>query len=212
MTSDRAFSRSVLGKIELDIPWWRPFLHRWVVITTTLLAVAAYGVSLWLTGPSDSTSPAKNASPIFTGLAALAAGATFIVSYFQWQLARHEISFDKFYEKLNITNQTINACGLKEARDHAGEIDHLRNMRVFAQLDTLEYVLGKYRLGFVEFDLVDRAIRTFRSDCDIPWFAEKVLHWIGRTEGEQVAKGYHGETRKAARYIVRQCHGASWPD
>jgi len=206
------FSRSVLSKIELDIPWWRPILDRRVVITTTFLAVAAYGVSLWLTGPSDSTSATKNASAIFTGVAALAAGATFIVSYFQWQLARHEISFDKFYEKLNITNQTINACGLKEARDHAAEIDHLRNMRVFAQLDTLEYVLGKYRLGFVEFDLVDRAIRTFRSDCDIPWFAEKVLHWIGRTEGEQVAKGYHAETRKAARYIVGQCHAARRPD
>src|SRR5215207_4011563 len=78
-------------------------------------------------------------------------------------------------------------------------------MRVFAQLDNLEYVFGKYRHQFVGFDILDRAIRTFRSDCDVPWFSEKVLYWIGRTDEERVAKVYHSETREAARYIVAQC-------
>jgi hypothetical protein len=213
-STDLEFSRRVLGEVHLKVPLWQRLVSKRVVITTTFVAVTAYVLSLVLAepAPATSTQASTSAAPsFFNALAGIAAGATFALSYVQWHLARHEISFDKFYEKLNITNQTINACGLREAKNPGEEIDHLRNMRTFAQLDNLEYVLGKYRLGFVEFDLVDRAIRTFRSDCDIPWFAEKVIFWIGAREGAQVAKGYHAESRKAARYIVGQCRSAAKP-
>ena len=123
----------------------------------------------------------------------MAAGITFVVSYIQWHLARHEISFDKFYDRLSIANQYVNAVGIKERDD---DLDHHKNMRVFAQLDNLEYMLGKHKLKFVEFDLVDRAIRTFRSECYQLWFPEKVLFWIGETEGKQEARGYHADTRE----------------
>ena len=80
----------------------------------------------------------------------------------------------------------------------------LCNMVVFAQLDNFEYIFGKYQLNFVDYDLVERAVRTIRSDCDQPWFRDKVLYWIGKGEGQQVAKGYLAVTRELARLVVRQ--------
>ncbi|TIL42788.1 hypothetical protein [Mesorhizobium sp.] len=171
-----------------------------VIVTTTVVAVLAYTLSLFL--------PHSYADAILKALAAAAAGATFLLSYAQWRLARHEVSFDKYYDRIDIVNQAISNSQLKEELGDAGYRDHLRNMRVFAQLDNLEYILGKYKLNFVELDLVDRAVQTFRSDCyldrspDIGWFSDKVLFWIGDDEGRQIALGYHAHTRKAARYIV----------
>ena len=137
-------------------------------------------------------------------LTALAAGITFALSYLQWRLARKEASFDSYYDRLKLANECITAAGLKAAGTPEAELDHLRNMVVFAQLDNFEYIFGKYQLNFVDYNLVERAVRTIRSDCDQPWFRDKVLYWIGKGEGQQVAKGYLAVTRELARLVVRQ--------
>ena len=117
-----------------------------------------------------------------------------------------EAAFDKYYERVNYVNSFINAVGLKETeKDEGRQLDHLQNMRVFAQLDNLEYVLGKLDVSSTAPDLVERSVRAFRSDCALPWFREKTLYWIGPSEGQEVAKGYRCDTRVVARTIVAQC-------
>jgi hypothetical protein len=72
-------------------------------------------------------------------------------------------------------------------------------MLVFAEIDNLEYVLMKYRLGYVNFVLTNRSIRTFRAQCAKENFRKKVIFWLGKNDDEQVAKGYELCTRVAAR-------------
>jgi hypothetical protein len=211
---EEAFSRDVLRKVEITkYPLWRRLLRKDPVIAATVFAVLFYIISL-SASVYYTDQPLKLSYSIdqfLKGLTAIAAGFAFALTYIQWQLARHEVSFDKYYDRINIANQAIDKNEAGETPVDGQQIDHLRNMRVFAQLDNLEYIIGKYRLDFVEFDLLDRAIRAFRSEChvdrengDIGWFSNKVLFWIGEEENQQIALGYHSATRKAARYIVER--------
>lgn len=202
LNDEERFAHEVLAHINEDTPPLSQRLARtkYVAITVTS-AGAAYIVSL--------IQSQSKADVMLKILATIASSAAFILSYLQWRLGRHEITYDKYYDRVKFANDYIHLHELKEAERVGSETDHLRNMRLFAQLDNLEYIIGKYELNFVYFDLVNRSIQTFRSECDNKvWFCEKVYHWIGKNEGEQVAKGYRANTRKAARYIVAKCIGA----
>jgi hypothetical protein len=133
----------------------------------------------------------------------------FLLGYLQWRANRHEVSFDKYYDRLDKTNAAFDGwrtvalpVGSEELRSHK------YTMFIFSELDTLEYVLEKYKLGFVRRELAERAIRGFTSRCRDQdevlgrEFRTATLYWIGTNEGNQVAHGYHETTRRVVRFIV----------
>jgi hypothetical protein len=185
-----------LRKIHLRKPRiWRRFPRTIVVLLTTLVVILIFTGSLLIpTEFSDQVAKAIGGAVVFFGI-----GYGFV----QWNAARHEVTFDKYYERIDMGNERINDRRLAQYQGNKeATVDHYFNMLVFAEIDNLEYVLGKYRLGFVNFELTNRSIRTFRAQCDDVAFREKVLFWLGVTDQEQVAKGYEKDTRVAARFLV----------
>ncbi len=91
----------------------------------------------------------------------------------QWSAARNEISLDKFYERLEVLNKTLDACKL--ARDFAGpwfgesslsgDDRYERTMYVYREIDNLEYSIAKYKIGFMSSPNALRCLRTFRARC-----------------------------------------------
>jgi hypothetical protein len=128
----------------------------------------------------------------------------FGLGYQQWRAARHEIAFDKYYDRLDLANIKFDAWRFEELKEDRNKLkDHLLSMFVFAELDNLEYILEKYKLGYVKQELAERALRTFRSRCEDNPFCERVLFFLGDQEGKQQVKGYEKTTRETARYIIR---------
>lgn len=178
-------------------PVWSAQITRiGVGATLAVVAVAAYVASLF--------HPELISEKALKAMATVAAGATFFLGYVQWHLSRHETSFDAYYNRLATVNSYIDEIGKAQAGGDAGKLlDHYWTMRVFTQLDSLEYVLGKYRLQFVNIDIVERAVRSFRSECDEAKFRQEVSGWLGG-DGELRPNrlGYAASTREAAAYIV----------
>lgn len=190
-----------------DPIWWRLRWHMSrfrTALVVTFIAVLFYVLTAYFFRDQGEGGSAANGW-LPKAVAAMGAGATFIVSYAQWQLARRETSFDKYYERLNVINNYIKDRGNVEARCEGARLEHARNMQAFAQLDNVEYVLGKHRLNFVDGDLVERALRAFLSDCRQDWFRFKVFQWVGAADGQQAAMGYHKITCDVARCIARHC-------
>jgi len=130
-----------------------------------------------------------------------------LIGYQQWRDARQEASFERFYERLRIAN---------DRRDKLGADPF--TMYVFAELDNLEYVIERYKLGYVSAELAGRGLRTFRSRCiqvkhplpngtdDTPsqrveerWFRDEVKWWV---ENDDRA-AYLSDTRRVARAVLR---------
>jgi hypothetical protein len=175
---EHATERRPLALMLLD---WR------LVFLASFVAVESYMLSLIF---------AENEAPL-KALSTIAAAAAFLVAYWQWKLAREEASFEKYYDRMNTTIDFVDKCGLEEAGDsREARLSHVRNMRVFNQLDNLEYVLGKYRLGYISTDIVYRAVRNFKTECAQDWFRTKTLEWLNQIEA------YTRDTKCAARYIV----------
>lgn len=185
-------------------PPWRRFR------TEAILVLLLVAVALLSVGVTFSPGEAKER---LEALAAAAAGVAAALGYLQWRAARHEVSFDTYYDKLDTANQKFDAWRVEALRDDAARLrDHLNTMFVFAELDNLEYVLEKLKLGYVRQELAERAVRNFRSRCgdrtDGPEFCGKVLWAVGKREGEQVVQGYEETTREAVRDIVKGCLAA----
>ncbi len=144
----------------------------------------------------------------------VAAITTTGLAAFQWRAARHETSFDKYYDRLERANTSFNVHSVHlkkdEPADPSGDLSkhpiarHNFTMFVFAELDNLEYALEKFKLGYIRRELVERAIRTFSSRCvENQSFREECTVWIGTdADNEGRAKGYHDTTRDAVRRIV----------
>jgi hypothetical protein len=97
----------------------------------------------------DSGSSSRGAA---LATAVLALGA-FIVGYHQWRAARRETSMDRFYDRLEIANDRLAALEGIDAF----------HMYVYSELDNLEYVIEKYRLGYMSPEQALRGLRTFQS-------------------------------------------------
>jgi len=113
--------------------------------------------------------------------AVLGLGA-FLVAFQQWRAARKEATLEKYYERLDVANRR------KEVLDG---VDHF-DMYVFAELDNLEYVIEKYKLGYISPEQAFRGLRAFRSRCEHPDFRERALRWVGRA-------GYMEDTEGVVR-------------
>jgi hypothetical protein len=91
----------------------------------------------------------------------------------QWRAARSEISLDKFWDRLAATNKKLDEW--KVVRRYAGPWDHLAGrkseesyqcrMYVYLELDSLEYAIAKYRIGYMSYEDAYRSLNTFRQRC-----------------------------------------------
>lgn len=91
--------------------------------------------------------------------------------YRQWIAARHEISIDKYYDRIDSVNERMEV--LPDANKEL--------MHTFAELDKLEYVLVKYELGYIPPTLALRAILNFKGHCkDLKGFHGRASTWVNK--------------------------------
>jgi hypothetical protein len=101
-------------------------------------------------------------------LGATFAGGALLVTYFEWMLGRRESSMDKFFERLELANKQ------RDEVEHGSlKMDEFHGY-VFAELDNLEYVIERYRFGYMSPSLALRAVRTFGGRFGIQGFDEVV--------------------------------------
>ena len=101
-------------------------------------------------------------------IAAILAGGALVLAYVDSMLGRRESSMDKFYERLEIANR------------HRSDLTHQgmrmidTNRYVFTELDNLEYVIERYRFGYMSASLAARGLNTFESRFGIDNFYEEL--------------------------------------
>jgi len=131
-------------------------------------------------------------SQAFTAILSLGVA---IIAYRQWRGARHEISIDKYYDRLETANKRLEVL---ETDKPAAE-----DMHVFAELDKLEYVIVKYEYGYISPGLALRAVKNFQGLCiDRKGFSERASHWVHRA-------AYREITRTVARAVCEECQSSS---
>ncbi len=122
------------------------------------------------------------------------AAGLLLVTYVEWMLGRRESSMDKFYERLEIANEHRNQIADVGMRIGMRMSDTERY--IFTELDNLEYVIERYRFGYMSPTLAIRGVRTFVSRLDIQGFEKQVVELI------DPRRGYHEHTCKVARKLI----------
>jgi hypothetical protein len=136
-----------------------------VVIVAVIIGVGV-GIKLYLA--DDARNPSA-----FSVVAAPLAAAAVVLAYQQWRMSRHEVTFDRYFDRLNVVNQRLaewpEARLLMSDETGSGSLIHptawREKMYVFYELDSLEYIIEKYRLGLTHPELAMRAVQTFRQRC-----------------------------------------------
>jgi hypothetical protein len=193
-----SIAHQILVQLGLDDQSLRKRLGRDRMLIVAAVAVVVFAAATMLyTGRGDT---------LLKIATAVSGALVLVLGYLQWRALRHEVSYDKYYDRLAGVNEKFSAYRLDAlVRDAKERGSHLNTMFVFGELDILEYILGKRQLGYVHENLAERAIRHFHSRCHNREFCRDVLHQVGPEQGEQPAKGYEPLTREAAQLIV-----ASW--
>lgn len=135
--------------------------------------------------------------------ACIAIGA-FFLAYQQWRAAKAEASLEKFYERLNITNGwmvaaqkaavAVSGAAADATAKQAAEYDY--RMYFFSEADNLEYIIEKYKLGYIGAEHAARGADTFRVRCRHEKFREVLDKYIDRV-------GYQDDTRRVARRLYK---------
>jgi len=141
----------------------------WIVIVITGIIAFAAGAVL-----GDFPSLHQSEANIVTAVIGLGA---LVLGFQQWCAARNEISLDKFYERLEVTNRRLDER--KEVRVFAGpwgpegsqdqqdeDAIYHRAMYAYRELDNLEYAIAKYELGYMSSENAFRSLRTFQARCN----------------------------------------------
>lgn len=115
----------------------------------------------------------------------------------QWQGGRREVSIDKYYERLETANQRWEKSAevkrlMGSPMANAGDEMF---MYVCTELDNLEYVVEKYRFGYIDDAQACRGLKTFQLRCFTPKFRE-----IAR---DRVHDGDY--TSRTANVVCRVC-------
>jgi hypothetical protein len=132
----------------------------------------------------------------------------------QFAASRNEVSLEKFYDRLQVTNDRLEEfastrefIGLPFGRPEDGRFDDddfHRRMYVFRELDNLEYAIAKYRIGFMSRDNAHRSLRTFRSRCAVSEaFCHMAHDQVHGTRSERDS-GYDPQTKIVVCRILRQ--------
>lgn len=167
--------------------WKRGYMH----IATIIVLAIGVGIALHLLTNLAGTDVAV----------AITALGTLMVGFVQWREARHENSMDKYYERLDFANRRReNGKGVAYEMDRAlepeaSEPDRDRMMYVYAELDNLEYVAEKYRLGYMTARQACRGLRAFQRRCFNRDFRNLAL--------KRVQSGDYN--RGTARIVARIC-------
>ena len=133
--------------------WWRPL---WMVLAMLSVLLAA----------ALSTDVSREAY-----VSAAVGTALLVGGYFEWKSARHESSLDKFYERLCIANESNEKLGDGGDTGAFGNVKYGElALYVYRELDNFEYVLERYRRGYIDVALAVRGLRTFQSRIAKPIF------------------------------------------
>jgi hypothetical protein len=115
-----------------------------------------------------------------------------LVGYTQWRAGRYEISLDKYYDRLDLSNSYLEKAngGLSST-----------TMYAFVELDTLEYVVEKYKLAYILPHHAYRAVKAFEVHCK----DQKGL----RNEALEIVKGagYQETTVEIVTKIIKNIKG-----
>jgi len=135
-------------------------LDLWLLIAAAVLAVLV-GVAITGLDMGRGESLLSALSPVLTmGL--------LIAGFWQWRGARQEISMDKYYERLEISNQWWKASpsvrNFMSGSTWPSE-DPDMTMYVCLEIDNLEYVIEKYRIGYVDDEQACRGLKAFQVRC-----------------------------------------------
>jgi hypothetical protein len=140
---------------------------------------------------------------VITALFALVA---VILGYQQWRAARNEISLDTFYERLETTNKLLDQWPVARPlaapwpqlteTTNLSEDDYRCAMYVYRELDSLEYAIAKYQLGYMSPENAFRSLRTFRTRCHSSTFRALALQVIDKHSG------YSDLTKQVVRKVV----------
>lgn len=176
-----AFRQRLRAKAEVEsYGFTRTFGARygaWLFIGGIIIAILPIGIL------AENFPLPELTSQFVTGLVAVGA---LMLGYQQWRAARNEQSLEKFYERLEVTNQKFEAWpGARKllgnypinegAQDESEEVLFQRAMYTFRELDNLEYALAKYKLGYMSSEYALRTLRTFKHRCESPMFRELAL-------------------------------------
>lgn len=136
---------------------------RYIVGAGILLTAAL--ISIQVTAGIDLNDTVTEVAAILSGTVALLFG------YIQWRRDKRNASSDSYYSRLDMANQRFHDWELDRLegsrKRNSGAIcrdevvDHYHRMFVFAELDNLEYALGKYVQAFIEEELAARAVVHF---------------------------------------------------
>ena len=122
-----------------------------------------------------------------------------LAGLWQWRTARREMSMDQYYERLNIANQWWKSS--PSARKLMGGFatdseDPDMTMYVCLEIDNLEYVIEKYRIGYVDDEQACRGLKAFEIRC------------LASAEFRQIARRrvHLGDyTPRTAKVVCRVC-------
>jgi hypothetical protein len=172
--------RALLKKYGLHQPLWKhPLLP---AITVWMLFAALFSALLWSYNP-ERDKPADFAT-LLAGMLVLVFG------YYQWRSSRYEKSMEDFYDRLNLANCKREGADLVSRilghpweltkTDEASPVlsgyeEHQWSMYVYSELDNLEYVVERYRLGYMQPRHALRGLRTFYQRCVRPPFRNCAL-------------------------------------
>ena len=181
------YFRTRLGRLLVLFGLW--------VICIFLGLIYSNGSVLWKT-------PTAQDVIAFDALLFTAAASSFAL--YQWLDARQEISNERFYERLHVTNSRY--LGHPAARElvnhfwvgisgpstdrHVRRSDFEKTYYVYLEIDNIEYMIERYRKGYVDEELLRRALRTFISRCESREFVQ-----LAKVLGKRA--GYTGKTLDA---------------
>jgi len=105
-----------------------------------------------------------------------------IYALFQWKLVREEISFDKYFDRLEGANSQGGVFHYsKNVVPHLTvPYDHKEALYVYFELDMLDYIVGKYKNGYMDVMDAFRGLVTYFSRCESEKFREMTLELVTR--------------------------------
>ena len=154
-----SFIQQVLGEIGYHRSWWVRYriaigLAIIAVIAIMMYALTSLGIS--------------NRRDVDIASATIALSAL-LFAYQQWSDTKHESSIDKYYERLNLTNERLKdpgiRCELSGIFPAISEETFETKLYVYLELDNLEFSILKYRYGYMSSYMAYRSLLTFLSRC-----------------------------------------------
>lgn len=130
---------------------------------------------------------------------------TAVFAYAQWIETKHDTSLDKYYERLNLTNEGFYRWdNVREMFPHFwdedGNIPYEWIMYVYLELDNLEYAIAKYQYGSMQPEIAFRSLVTFISRCQSKDFLNLAEKFVEKSIG------YSSETKAVVNKIANPCN------